>query len=122
MVVYLAHIEAHNPKVNAIVSRRDGDALLGEADAGDRQLARGESMVWLDGIPHAIKGLTQKKDAARGRAGAARRRASVVGPRPVLNCRGSRARLQGRPRSRRRSSAGGVPSLHRIGAGGLHGA
>ena len=58
MAAYLAHIEAHNPEVNAIVSLRDYDELLGEADVRDRQLARGESMGWLHGIPQAIKDLS----------------------------------------------------------------
>ncbi len=58
MSAYLAHIEAYNPAVNAIVSLRDADALLREADARDRQLGRGESMGWLHGIPQAIKDLS----------------------------------------------------------------
>lgn len=58
MATYLAHIEAHNPRVNAIVSLRDADGLLLEADARDRQLARGESMGWLHGIPQAIKDIS----------------------------------------------------------------
>ncbi|WP_210240222.1 amidase [Amaricoccus solimangrovi] len=58
MAAYLAHIERHNPAVNAIVSLRDGDALLREADVRDRQLAQGESMGWLHGIPQAIKDLS----------------------------------------------------------------
>lgn len=58
MAAYLAHIEASNPAVNAIVSMRDGDELLREADARDRQLGQGESMGWLHGIPQAIKDLS----------------------------------------------------------------
>ncbi|MCA8879087.1 MAG: amidase [Rhodobacteraceae bacterium] len=58
MSAYLTHIEKHNPKVNALVSMRDGDELLREADARDRQLARGESMGWLHGVPQAIKDLS----------------------------------------------------------------
>lgn len=58
MAAYLAHIETHNPAVNAIVSLRDRDELLDEADARDRQLARGESMGWLHGVPQAIKDLS----------------------------------------------------------------
>jgi len=57
MTAYLAHIEAINPAVNAIISMRDGESLLDEADLRDRQLARGESQGWLHGIPQAIKDL-----------------------------------------------------------------
>ncbi|WP_283646965.1 amidase [Marinovum algicola] len=57
MTTYLGHIEAVNPRVNAIVSLRDGDALLHEADARDAELARGVSRGWLHGIPQAIKDL-----------------------------------------------------------------
>jgi amidase len=55
----LARIEAVNPRHNAIVSLRDGDELLREADARDAELARGESngqpIGWMHGIPQAIK-------------------------------------------------------------------
>ncbi|MES1928920.1 amidase [Salinisphaera dokdonensis CL-ES53] len=58
MTAYLAHIDAVNPRVNAIVSRRDPDTLLAEADACDRELASGKSRGWLHGIPQAIKDLS----------------------------------------------------------------
>jgi amidase len=58
MAATLARIERVNPHVNAIVSLRDGDALLAEADARDAQLARGESMGWMHGMPQAIKDLS----------------------------------------------------------------
>ena len=51
----LARIAAVNPTHNAIVSLRDGDALLREADARDAELARGESRGWMHGLPQAIK-------------------------------------------------------------------
>jgi amidase len=54
----LARIARVNPHVNAIVSQRDGDVLLAEADARDAQLARGESMGWMHGMPQAIKDLS----------------------------------------------------------------
>ncbi|MGQ7249489.1 amidase [Halomonas sp. V046] len=58
MTAYLAHIDAVNPRVNAIVSRVDSERLLGQADERDRQLDRGESMGWLHGVPQAIKDLS----------------------------------------------------------------
>ncbi|WP_083254047.1 amidase [Pandoraea sp. ISTKB] len=57
MQAYLAHIARHNPSVNAIVSLRDADALLAEADARDRQLANGDYLGWMHGMPHAVKDL-----------------------------------------------------------------
>jgi amidase len=55
MSATLARIDAVNPTHNAIVSLRDGDALLREADARDAELARGESRGWMHGLPQAIK-------------------------------------------------------------------
>ncbi|MBF8741393.1 amidase [Pseudomonas guariconensis] len=57
MQAYLEQIECLNPKVNALVSLRSAHALLGEADERDRQLARGESMGWMHGMPQAVKDL-----------------------------------------------------------------
>jgi len=52
----LARIETVNPVYNAIVSLRDGDALLAEADQRDAQLAHGAApMGWMHGLPQAIK-------------------------------------------------------------------
>ena len=42
MNAYLDHIDALNPKVNAIVSLQDRGDLLQQAKARDEQLARGE--------------------------------------------------------------------------------
>ena len=58
MAATLARIDRVNPHVNAIVSQRDADVLLAEADARDAQLARGESMGWMHGMPQAIKDLS----------------------------------------------------------------
>jgi amidase len=55
MQAYLARIARLNPRYNAIVSLQDGDLLLRQADERDAQLARGQSMGWLHGIPQAIK-------------------------------------------------------------------
>ncbi len=57
MQAYLTRIEAVNPAFNAIVNLQDGDDLLRQADARDAQLARGESMGWMHGMPQAIKDL-----------------------------------------------------------------
>lgn len=57
MSAHLARIARLNPRFNAIVSLRDGDALLAEADRCDAELARGESRGWMHGFPHAVKDL-----------------------------------------------------------------
>jgi len=58
MTAYLDHIEAVNPKVNAIVSLRPRDELLAEAASADAALAAGRDSGWLHGIPQAPKDLT----------------------------------------------------------------
>ena len=58
MQAYLKRIAAVNPRVNAIVSLQDADGLLRQADARDAQLARGEWMGWMHGMPQAIKDLS----------------------------------------------------------------
>ena len=58
MAATLARIDRVNPHVNALVSLRDADTLLAESDARDAQLARGESMGWMHGMPQAIKDLS----------------------------------------------------------------
>lgn len=55
MSAFLARIDALNPRANAIVNLAPAERLLQQADARDAQLARGESMGWLHGIPQAIK-------------------------------------------------------------------
>ncbi|MFJ3153885.1 amidase [Pseudomonas protegens] len=57
MQAYLAQIERCNPLVNALVSLGDPEALLEQADERDRQLAQGQSMGWMHGMPQAIKDL-----------------------------------------------------------------
>jgi amidase len=59
----LARIESVNPVHNAIVSLRDGDVLLREADERDGQLKRGTTptgpIAWMHGMPQAIKDMAQ---------------------------------------------------------------
>jgi len=57
MQATLAQVDRFNPGSNAIVSRVDTDALLRQAQERDAQLARGESMGWMHGMPQAIKDL-----------------------------------------------------------------
>ena len=63
MQATLTRIEAVNPTHNAIVSLRDGDALLREAGERDEQLQRGATPAgpigWMHGMPQAIKDLTE---------------------------------------------------------------
>ena len=61
MQAYLARIEALNPKFNALVSLQEPKDLLRQADARDAQLARGESMGWMHGMPQAIKDIAPVK-------------------------------------------------------------
>ncbi len=61
MNAYLDHIDALNPKVNAIVSRQDRGLLIAEAKARDEELARGKHRGWMHGFPQAIKDLTATK-------------------------------------------------------------
>lgn len=58
MVAYLDHVERINPIVNAIVSLQDRGRLLKEADERDAQLARGQYLGWMHGMPQAPKDLT----------------------------------------------------------------
>ena len=55
MQATLARIAERNPAHNAIVSLRDGDELLREAEACDAELAHGASRGWMHGMPQAIK-------------------------------------------------------------------
>ncbi len=56
----LERIEAVNPRHNAIVSLRDPDALLAEADQRDRELKRAPAEIgWLHGVPQAIKDMAE---------------------------------------------------------------
>ncbi|MFO1409872.1 MAG: amidase [Steroidobacteraceae bacterium] len=53
----LGQVGRLNPKVNAIVSLRESDVLLAEAAERDAQLARGEDLGPLHGLPQAVKDL-----------------------------------------------------------------
>ena len=57
MLATLAQIDQHNPHSNAIISRVETPLLLAQADERDAQLARGQSMGWMHGMPQAIKDL-----------------------------------------------------------------
>jgi amidase len=57
MTAYLDHIDACNPRVNAIVALQDREGLLAQARERDAQLANGESIGPLHGFPHAVKDL-----------------------------------------------------------------
>jgi amidase len=61
MAAYLAHIEELNGSVNALVALQDPDQLLQQAKERDAQLARGEDLGPLHGIPHAVKDLQPVK-------------------------------------------------------------
>ncbi|TGD97439.1 amidase [Methylobacterium nonmethylotrophicum] len=58
MQAHLDQIARHNPAVTAIVSLRDPDVLLAEADAADRELAEKGPRGPLHGLPHAVKDLS----------------------------------------------------------------
>ncbi|WP_322104583.1 amidase [Paraburkholderia sp. J41] len=58
MSAFLDHIERVNPAANAIVSLRERAALLAEAGERDAQLARGDYLGWMHGLPQAPKDLT----------------------------------------------------------------
>ncbi len=61
MNAFLDHIAAFNPKVNAIVALQDREHLLAQARERDAQVARGEIMGPLHGLPHAVKDLQPVK-------------------------------------------------------------
>ena len=61
MTAYLDHIAKFNPKVNAIVALQERDGLLAQARERDAQLARGEVLGPLHGLPHAVKDLSPVK-------------------------------------------------------------
>ena len=54
---HLDQVARFNPRHVAIVSLQDAGELLRQADARDAQLARGESLGWMHGMPIAIKDL-----------------------------------------------------------------
>ena len=57
MLAHLDRIDRYNPAANAIVSLRPREELLAEADERDAQLAHGEILGWMHGLPHAVKDL-----------------------------------------------------------------
>ena len=57
MAAYLDHIDAFNPKVNAIVALQGRADLIGQARVRDDQLTRGEVVGPLHGFPLAVKDL-----------------------------------------------------------------
>ena len=61
MNAYLDHIDKRNPALNAIVSRRDRDELLAEANECDEEIANDLSRGWMHGMPQAIKDLAAAK-------------------------------------------------------------
>src|SRR5688572_33424108 len=61
MSAYLDHIDALNPKVNAIVSLQERGGLMQQAKARDQELARGEDHGVMHGFPQAVKDLTATK-------------------------------------------------------------
>jgi amidase len=61
MTAFLDHIERINPHVNAIVSLQNRAGLLSQAADRDAQLARGQYLGWMHGLPHAVKDLAATK-------------------------------------------------------------
>ncbi len=55
MLATLDQIDRLNPSFVAVVNLQDREGLLAQAAARDAQLARGESMGWLHGMPIAVK-------------------------------------------------------------------
>lgn len=50
----IARLEEVNPRINAVIARRDA-AFLAEADAATERFARGQPLSALDGIPLSVK-------------------------------------------------------------------
>ena len=61
MGAYLDHIDAVNPKVNAIVALQDRGDLMRQAKSRDADLASGNAVGLLHGFPHAVKDLQPVK-------------------------------------------------------------
>ena len=57
MATYLDHLNRLNPRVNALVSLQDSELLMQQARVRDAQLARGEYLGRMHGVPHAVKDL-----------------------------------------------------------------
>jgi Asp-tRNA(Asn)/Glu-tRNA(Gln) amidotransferase A subunit family amidase len=56
---HLAHADAVNPAVNALVARPDPEVVLAQAAQRDAELARGEHRGVLHGVPQAVKDLAE---------------------------------------------------------------
>jgi amidase len=61
---HLDRIHRLNPHYQAIVSLQSSESVLRQADQRDAQLARGESMGWMHGMPLAIKDLANSAGIA----------------------------------------------------------
>ncbi len=61
MAAFLDRIDARNGELNAIVSRRDREALMDEARECDDELVAGSSRGWMHGLPQAIKDLAETR-------------------------------------------------------------
>ncbi|HXY98227.1 MAG TPA: amidase [Steroidobacteraceae bacterium] len=57
MATYLDHIARLNSRVNALVSLAGADALMQQARVRDAELARGQYLGRMHGLPHAVKDL-----------------------------------------------------------------
>ena len=55
MQATLERIARLNPQSNAIVSLQEPELLMAQARERDAQLARGESMGWMHGMPHFMR-------------------------------------------------------------------
>ncbi len=64
MTATLDHIERCNPQVNAIVALQERGDLMAQAHARDLQVARGEIIGPLHGLPHAVKDILAVKGMA----------------------------------------------------------
>lgn len=64
MTAHLAHVDALNPRFNAIVSRVDHEAVLRQAAAMDEAAAAGRFTGALHGFPHAVKDTAPVKGIA----------------------------------------------------------
>ena len=58
MQAYLDRIQKFNGTYNAIVSLQADDDLLAQAKVADAELANGNYLGWMHGMPHAVKDLT----------------------------------------------------------------
>jgi amidase len=61
MDAFLNRIKALNPQINAIVAMPDEANLRAQAAERDKQLARGQYLGWMHGMPQAIKDTAQAK-------------------------------------------------------------